>query len=269
MYYWEQLTAPQFARAVEEVRGVCVLPLGVLEKHGEHLPIGTDLMMAREVARRATEIEPAIIFPPYFFTQIFEARHVPGAIAVDSRVMYDLLQATCDEIARNGCRKIILHNAHGGNNGFLDYFISLQIERPRDYAIYQTRGFMDPQTAEAWHSMRDFDVDYEHAGEIETSMMLAANPDLVDRAAIPPDQGLPQGRLGPVDEAGLQTTIGWYSNFPHHYAGRAELGTAEKGEFLLNALAQRLAKTIRIVKDDDKTLPLQREYFAAVARGPR
>jgi creatinine amidohydrolase len=269
MYYWEQLTAPRFVRAVEAVRGVCVLPLGVLEKHGEHLPIGTDVLLVREIARRATAIEPAIIFPPYFFTQIFEAQHVPGTVAINSRVMYDLLETTCDEISRNGCKKIILQNGHGGNEFLLPHFIRLQVERPRDYAVYMTRGMSDARTREAWRAMREFDIDDEHAGEIETSMTLATDPALVDRDAIPADTGLPQGRLGAVAENGIYTAIGWYANFPHHYAGRAEFGTAEKGEFLLNAAAQRLAKVIRIVKDDDRTLALQQEFFDLMERGPR
>ena len=267
--FWEQLTAPTFLRAVEACKGVCVLPIGVLEKHGEHLPIGTDLLLVREITRRATAIEPALVFPPYFFTQIFEARHVPGSVGINSRVMYDLLETTCDEIARNGCKKIILQNGHGGNEALLPHFIRLQVERPRDYAIYMTRGFMDDETARAWKAMREFDVDYEHAGELETSMMLAAHPEMVKRDAIPDGAGLPQRRQGAVADAGIHTAIGWYADFPHHYAGRAEFGTAAKGEFLLHAAAHRLAETIKVVKADDSTLALQHEYFERLAAGPR
>ena len=78
---WENLTTPQFTQAVERAEGVCLLPLGVIEKHGDHLPLGTDLFIGRAIALRAAAIEPALVFPPYFFTQIFEARHTPARLA--------------------------------------------------------------------------------------------------------------------------------------------------------------------------------------------
>jgi creatinine amidohydrolase len=261
---WENLTTPQFEQAVETSEGVCLLPLGVLEKHGDHLPLGTDIFIARELALRAAEIEPAIVFPAYFFTQIFEARHTPGAVGIDSRVMYDLLEATCDEIARNGLKKIILVNGHGGNRFFLPHFMMLQLERPRDYVVYMPKpgmGLRDEELTQAWAKMRQSQIRDEHAGESETSMMLAIKPDLVDRAPLPNDQGRSLDRLKHLDEAGLYTAIGWYADFPYHYSGQGEYGSAEKGEFLLNAMVQRLAQLIRVVKDDTQAQALQDEFF--------
>ena len=95
---WENLTAPDFAAAVKETRGVCLLPLPCIEKHGEHLPLGTDLFIGMEIARRAAEIEPAVVFPPFYLTQILEARHQPGTIAIGTHLMLKLLEAVCDEI---------------------------------------------------------------------------------------------------------------------------------------------------------------------------
>jgi len=90
---WENLTAPDFAAAVEESQGVCVLPLPCIEKHGEHLPLGTDFFIGMEAARRAAEIEPAIVFPPFYLTQILEAKHQPGTIAIGGHLMLQLLEA--------------------------------------------------------------------------------------------------------------------------------------------------------------------------------
>ena len=105
---WEKLSATEFAEAVRLAQGVCLLVLPCVEKHGEHLPLGTDLFLGMEIAQRAAEIEPAIVFPPFYFTQILEAKHQPGAIAVGGHLMLHLLEAVCDEIGRNGLRKIIL-----------------------------------------------------------------------------------------------------------------------------------------------------------------
>ncbi|MGA8493781.1 MAG: creatininase family protein, partial [Terriglobales bacterium] len=73
--HWEELTAADFRSAIEQSKGTCLLPFGILEKHGPHLPLGTDLLNVRYVAVRAAQQEYAIVFPEYYFGQIFEARH--------------------------------------------------------------------------------------------------------------------------------------------------------------------------------------------------
>jgi len=83
----EELTSPRFSKAVELAGGVCVIPMGVIEKHGPHLPLGTDMFEAREVAFRAAQKEYAVVFPPYYMSQIFEARHQPGTIAYNNDLL--------------------------------------------------------------------------------------------------------------------------------------------------------------------------------------
>src|SRR5512143_2967910 len=112
---WEQLTATDFAKAARET-GVCVLSLGVLEKHSEHLPLGTDYLVGHGVACLAAEREPAVVFPPFYFGQIYEARCFPGALTLKPTLLLELITSVMDEIGRNGFKKIILLNAHGGNN---------------------------------------------------------------------------------------------------------------------------------------------------------
>jgi creatinine amidohydrolase len=268
---WEELTTPEFVSAVEECGGVCLLPLGVIEKHGEHLPLGTDLFVAREIACRAAELEPAIVFPPYFFTQIFEARYAPGTIGIDRHVMYDLLQATCDEIARNGLKKIILVNGHGGNRYFLPHFIMLQLERPKDYVTYlpmENAWMADDAFARAWQEMAECKIRDEHAGEGETSMGLALFPDLVRPEAIPEGEGRERGLLSDLARAHIYNAIEWYADYPTHYAGQGEYGTAAKGQFLIDHVVRGLAQIIRQVKEDNRSLKLQSEFFARVFPPP-
>src|ERR1700685_274726 len=78
---WEELTAADFAAAVQRSGGTCVLPFGIIEKHGPQLPLGTDLINVRYVSVHAAEREFAIVFPEYYFGQIFEARHETGTMA--------------------------------------------------------------------------------------------------------------------------------------------------------------------------------------------
>src|SRR5258708_18408202 len=133
---WDELTASDWPRALAASNHTCILPIGILEKHGPHVPIGSDLIQVREWSARATKKEYAVVFRDYFYGQINEARHVPGTFALPERVVWDLLEATCDEIARNGFNKIVIINGHGGNPEFLRYFIQTRLEKRRDYAVY-------------------------------------------------------------------------------------------------------------------------------------
>ena len=71
---WEELTAPDFVQAIKQSQGVCLLPFGIIEKHGPHLPLGTDLLDVRFATLNAVTQEYAVVFPEYYFGQIFEAQ---------------------------------------------------------------------------------------------------------------------------------------------------------------------------------------------------
>ena len=119
---WEELTGDQFAGAVEQSQGVCLVPLSVIERHGHHLPLGTDMYIGREVCRRAGRAGAGLVFPDNPYTQIPEARHLPGTISIEGELILRLLDNLCREIARNGLKKIVLVNAHGGNQNLLAIF---------------------------------------------------------------------------------------------------------------------------------------------------
>jgi creatinine amidohydrolase len=260
---YEELTAPDFIQAVARSGGTCVVPLGILEKHGPHLPVGTDLIDCREISLRAAAAEYTIVFPPYFVGQIFEAKHQPGTIAYGSRMMLDVLQQTCDELARNGVKKIILVNGHGGNDAFLHFFCQAQLETRRDYVVYLFEPSYDEATEQRLDKMRKTTVD-GHAGEEETSVMLAHHPDLVhiDRAGL--ESGADQKR-----QAGLKnayTGIWWYAGQPNHYRGDGSAGNAEFGRALLEAETGALVEMIRSVKKDTVTAELQKKFFEDAAK---
>ena len=82
--HWEELTGPDFLEAIQRSQGTCLLPFGILEKHGPHMPIGSDLLNARYAALHAAEQQYAVVFPEYYFGQISEARHEPGTATSES-----------------------------------------------------------------------------------------------------------------------------------------------------------------------------------------
>src|SRR3981081_1945531 len=118
---WEELTAPDFRQGIQQAKGTCLLPFGILEKHGPHLPLGTDLLNVRYASLPAASHEYAVVFPEYYFGQIFEAKHEPGTVAYSMELQLKLLQETTDEMARNGCKKILIVNGHGGKTNLLPF----------------------------------------------------------------------------------------------------------------------------------------------------
>jgi creatinine amidohydrolase len=251
---WEELSADEFRRAIEQSKGTCVLPFGILEKHGPHLPLGTDLINVRYSALHGAEKEYAVVFPEYYFGQIFEAKHEPGTIAYSPRLQLELLQETTDEMARNGCKKILIVNGHGGNNNLLPYFAQSQMASPHDYVVYVYLRGEYPPGRPAMKSKVD-----SHAGESETAHTMISRPDLVhmDRAAS--ESGADRNRLDLP--AGVYTGIWWYAKFPDHYAGEGSAATRELGEFDMKAAAANIATAIRAIKADQVSPRLQDEFF--------
>ena len=190
---WEELTAGDFVKGIQQSKGVCLLPIGIIEKHGPHLPLGTDLLNVRYAAEHGAEQEYAVIFPSYYFGQIFEAKHEPGTVAYSADIQLKLLQETTDEMARNGCKKIIIVNGHGGNEHLLPYFAQSQMDRQRDYVVYVLDG---ERSKPGGPGKKSTGVDY-HAGENESSNLLYTHPELahIDRAAS--ESGADQKRIMP------------------------------------------------------------------------
>jgi len=252
--HWEELTAAEFQSAIGQSQGTCLLPFGILEKHGPHLPLGTDLLKVRYEALHAAEQEYAVVFPEYYFGQIFEARHEPGTIAYSTHLQLELLQETTDEMARNGCKKIIIVNGHGGNENLLPFFAQAQLDKPHDYVVY-VMGLVEPP---AGGPAKKTSVDM-HAGESETSKMMIATPNLVHMDRALQESGADQARLKLPDT--LYTGIWWYARFPNHYSGEGSAATRERGEFEMKAWQDSIVAAIRAVKADQESLKLQNEFF--------
>ena len=255
--HWEELTAADFRDAITRAQGTCLLPFGIMEKHGPHLPLGNDLLNVRYAALHGAEQEYAVVFPEYYFGQIFEAKHEPGTVAYSRGLQLQLLQETTDEMARNGCKKIVIVNGHGGNNSLLPYFAQTQLEAPHDYVVY-VQGLARSGPGEPKHKS-DPATDM-HAGESETSVSMIARPDLVHLDRAKQESGADQGRLKALPE-GLYTGIWWYARFPNHYAGEGGVASRELGDFEAKTWINTVVQAIRAVKADSESLRLQNEFF--------
>jgi creatinine amidohydrolase len=251
---WEELTAADFRDAIAKAQGTCLLPFGILEKHGPQLPLGTDLLNVRYVSEHAAQQEYVVIFPQYFAGQIFEARHEPGTIAYSAEMQMKLLQETTDEMARNGCKKVVIVNGHGGNENLLPYFAQSQLERPHDYVVYVQWGHEATKKVGAEKTGPDW-----HAGESETSNTLVSHPDLVHIDRAKNESGADQRSVKLPED--VYTGIWWYARFPNHYSGDGSTATKEQGEADMQSWINTVVKAIRAIKADDESLKLQKEFY--------
>lgn len=262
---WDELTAGDWPKALEKSSRTCILPIGILEKHGPQDPIGSDLIHVREWAGRATKKEYAVVFPDYFYGQINEARHQPGTFALPTHLVMELLDSTCSEIARNGFNKIVIINGHGGNPNLIRYFIQSQLERRRNYAIYFFEPSIDSSLNAKIKNLRKSDPSTDqHAGEKETSTLLYLRPDLVKMEHAKDESGANQNRLSIPN---IYTAIWWYASYPNHYAGQGAVATKELGQVITENTIDQLVKSLKAIKADTKTLELQNEFYDRVKNG--
>ena len=257
---WEELTARTFLEAIKESDEVCVLPIGVLEKHGNHLPVGTDMILGQSICKKAAEIESSVVFPYYFLGQISEARHCPGCISASHRLLMDALLEMCDEINRNGFKKIIIFSSHGGNRSFLPFFLQEMPRLNRPYIAYHYfSGEMTQEQIQKVCGLAKNNDMGEHAGWAETSMIMYLRPGLVDIKAQEVKEGQSTGRLSELREKGVFTGFNWYAEYPHHFAGDPGPSTPELGKMLFDMLCENLVNVIRLVKADNLSGKLNNE----------
>jgi creatinine amidohydrolase len=254
---WEHLTSADFAQVVRDT-GVCVIAMGVVEKHGEHLPLGTDFLNAHRIACLAAEREPAVVFPPFYFGQIYEARCFPGTVTIRPTLLIELIQGVFDEIGRNGFSKIVVFNGHGGNTHLLRFLAQSALWEQKPYSLYFPLQRLTPEQQEQWAAMRETTFG-GHACENESSVLMANYPELAHPERVPDEPARPLNRL-----EGLPPTftgIGWYANYPQHYAGDAHPASEEKGRALVEWEADTLARYIAAVKADQVVPALESEFF--------
>lgn len=253
---WENLTSLDFARAIKTCQEVGILTVGVIEPHASHLPLGMDMFAAYFTACEAAEREPAIVFPAYPYGINIESAHLPGSVVIGRELAFALLENICDEMARNGLTKIILHNGHGGNRYYLPLFVQTLPEKDKPYVVYYADLPYFPGAQEVLET-----DEYGHACEAETSVMLYIQEELVKSEQIPSKSFTSLRRNEALQKVGAYSPVDWYAMYPVMYVGDASKGNAQKGKVMVEHEIEALVELIRAVKADRITQGLQKEFL--------
>ena len=279
---WSELREEEFEEAVKKSDGLCVIPVGCFEMHGEHLPVGTDVYEAVAVAELAATMEDVVVFPAFEFGDVSGLVEKRGAVNLNPLLRFQLLENYCTEIARNGFDKILLLNYHGGNPPFLNTFMNAASEKHRDYCVLSC--FPVPLFVEEVYPVlkekgisafpellpEDEDVIREfveekhldgHGGLLETCLMLAIRPDLVKMDRIGSVDGLSTHKADALAAAGLSGSDFWYLNFPNGgYCGTDPVRANERiGKMMLRLSAEKAVAGIRAFKENADMLKARRD----------
>jgi creatinine amidohydrolase len=176
-------------------------------------------------------------------------------VAYSLTTQLTLLQETVSEMARNGCKKVVIVNGHGGNEHLLPLFAQAQLATPREYVVY-VFGLPNENVPGRPALKSKMDM---HAGEVETSNVLIARPDLVHLDRATEESGADQKRQALPDS--VYTGIWWYARFPNHYAGEGAAASKELGEFDQKEWSRQIAEALKAIKADDTSLKLQNQFY--------
>jgi creatinine amidohydrolase len=213
---------------------IVLLPLGAIEKHGPHLPLETDTILAEALARRCAPALQAVVAPPITATAASFAADFPGTISADPEEERRTIVDHAARFLRLGAARVVLVNLHfdpAHMRAVRAAVAELNEKEPGRVAF--------PDFTRRAHAQRiggEFATGACHAGEFETSMMLAVAPDLVgDHRSLPPREvNLAQAIRGGARsfrELGLE----------EGYCGHPSTASAKEGERLLGILAELLA----------------------------
>jgi creatinine amidohydrolase len=260
---WAEMSWRDF-EAADMAKTIAVLPVAAIEQHGPHLPVGVDMFImegyVRQAMARCPADLPVLFLPIQAIGKSNEHGEYPGTLTLSAETAIRAWTEIGDSICKTGCRKLVIVNSHGGNVPLID--IVARELRVRHQMLVVTAswhrfgypdGLFTPQ--ERVHGI--------HAGDAETSLMLAFRPDTVNEDAL--DNFVPQSLAIERDFLWLRATqpigFGWMSQdlSGEGAMGNAAAATRDKGEACADYGATAFVELLRDVEAFD---------LGRLARGP-
>ncbi|MFE4973093.1 creatininase family protein [Kitasatospora sp. NPDC056651] len=224
--------------ADERRRGakVAVLPVGSFEQHGDHLPLTTDTVVASLIAQRIATDYDLFLLPPVTVSCSHEHAHMPGTVSISAATLYAVINDIRKSLQASGVPGLLIVNGHGGNYVLSNVVQEANVDGPR-VALFPVR--------EDWHRAREAAVlessgaEDMHGGELEVSLLLHGAPHLIREGVEQDDHDAP--------ERPHLLTLGMAGYTKNGIIGRPSLGTAAKGQAILDSLSRSAAAHLSII----------------------
>lgn len=228
---WIHIKSDDFPAAVEKCNRVCVIPIGCVEAHGSHMPLGCDTIAGAAYARRAAQIEPVCVFPEMYFGEKSGAGEFPGTIIFPTPLIWEILEHSCNEIARNGFKKILLYSSHGGNTQMLQAFTRYILQKKPDYMVYffhkslvkmpelldevDKYPYLTQEDIAIMQAYADAKKKDGHGGFMETGALYDVCPELIDLDKYRAVDGTSCHRFDGFTKHKIYTPFGWMGDYPN------------------------------------------------------
>lgn len=273
--YWSELTTLDFAR-IDTSRAIAVLPLAATEQHGPHLPLSVDTDIVNGVvsaslgplqaSQAASDRPPSVFFLP---TQNIglspEHAAFAGTLTLKPETLIRLWTDIAESVKAAGVNKLVLFNAHGGHVGAMDV-VSRDLRARLGMLVYCVNWYQLPMLNNKGEDLNTLFSPHEHrfgvhAGDVETSVMLALQPQRVrmDLAQNFSSSAEQRAANFPILGNGRSAKLAWQMQDynPAGAAGNAAAATAQKGQALVEAAGRSLAQLLlEIDRLPDSTLKI-------------
>ena len=272
---WLYTTSNDLPKLCEESKGVCVIPIGCVEKHGLHLPLGADILQASGIAYEASKLETFTVFADYVFGDVpmGAPTYHPGSITIEPELEMELLEVLCEQIARWGYKKILIYNGHGGNSGWLGVFLRKMANKKRNFvAAWSMMPLMAPhkmaemiiekgsgcipeltkEDEELLLKYHEQDMRIGHACFGETADLMGLHPHTVHLERLGIESGRSIHATDYLRDAKISIISGgWDVDYPNAFSGDDPVGCNERiGKAAVRLAAERLAHTVKVFKED-------------------
>lgn len=253
--FWADLTAREFAErqaAGLAEQTVAVLPVAALEQHGPHLPVSVDTALIEGVVAASLphlpDSLPVLFLPTQAIGKSDEHIRFPGTLTLSAETTIRLWTEIGESVARAGVRKLVLFNSHGGQVSVMD-IVARELRTRCDMIVFSTSWYSLPLGDEVDGLFSPDEHRFGiHGGEIETSMMLALQPDRVDMTRARNFRSSSQDRAArfPILGNGRSAKLGWQMQdyHPAGAAGNAAAATADRGRRVIGAAGRQLARLL-------------------------
>jgi len=221
------ITTATTREEAERAATVAVLPVGSFEQHGDHLPLTTDTIVASVIARDVARRYPVMALPPITISCSHEHAAWRGTVSISATTLHQVVTDIAGSLSASGVERLVLVSGHGGNYVLHNVAQEASVHGPR-IAVFPTASDWARARTEA--GMQTSSHEDMHAGELETSILLATCPEVVRSAREAADWL--------ADDRPYLLTLGMAGYTRSGVIGRPSLGTAAKGVAALDSLVR-------------------------------